>query len=119
MKYLGLFFAAVLLSACNKQPVAASPMQGRLEAANSISEPNARNEALGKVAIDAANAKDMATTTKAIEGITLPALMNSTAATCALAFSRKADPKSATTIARLISEPNLRNSTLQSIATGQ
>jgi hypothetical protein len=117
MKCLGLLLAVVLLSACEKQP--ASPLQGRLEAANSISEPNARNESLGKVAIDAANAKDTATSARAIESITNPNLMNSTAATCALALSKKADPKSATTIAQLISDPNLRNSTLQTIATGQ
>ena len=119
MKYRGLLLAVVLLSACDKQPAKGSPLQGRLEAANSISEPNARNESLGKVAIDAANAKDIPTTTKAIGSITDPNLMNSTAATCALALSKKAEPKSATAIAQLITDPNLRNSTLHTIAIGQ
>ena len=117
LRHLGLLFIVILLSACDKQ--AASPFQGRLEAANAISEPNARNQSLGKVALDAANALDISTTKKAIESMNEPNLMNSTAATCALALSKKADPKSATTIAQLISDPNLRNSTLQTIAKGQ
>ena len=119
MKYLGLLLVVMLLSACDKQSSAGSPLQGRLEAANAISDPNARNESLGKVAIDAANAKDIPTTTKAIKSISEPNRMNSTAATCAIALSSKTEPKSATAIAQLITDPNLRNSTLQTIAKGQ
>ena len=119
MKYLGLLLAAMLFSACDKQPATGSALQGRLEAAKSISEPNARNESLGKVAIAAANAKDISTTTKALEGMSDPNQMNSTAATCALTLSKLTEPKSATAIAQLITDPNLRNSTLRTIATGQ
>ena len=119
MKYLTLLLAVMLLVACDKQPVTVSPLQGRLEAANSISDPNAKNQSLSKVAIDASNASDISTAKKAIDSMTEPNLMNSTAATCAIALSKKTDAKSATTIAQLISDPNLRNSTLQTIATGQ
>jgi hypothetical protein len=120
MKTIGLLLAAVLLmSACGKQSTSDPAMQGRLDAANAISEPNSRNGALAQLAIDAANAKDVRATTKALDGINEPSLKNSTAATCALAFSGKRETKTATEIAQLISEPSLRNSTLQSIAKGQ
>ena len=119
MKYLGLLLAVVLLSACDKQPATASALQGRLEAALSISEPNSHNEALGKVATDAADAKDIPTTTKAIESISDPNLKNNTAAKCALALSKMTEPKAATGIAQLITDPNLHNNTLQAIAKGQ
>ena len=78
-----------------------------------------RNGSLGKVAIDAANAKDIPTATKAIASISEPNLLNSTAATCALALSKMSEPKSATAIAQLITDSNLRNNTLQTIAQGQ
>ena len=120
MKYPGLLLAVVvLLSACGKQSPSDPAMQGRLEAANAISEPNSRNGSLAKLALDAANAKDLRTTTKALDSINEPNLKNSTAATCALAFSTNHDTKTATEIAQLISDPNLRNNTLQSIAKGQ
>ena len=119
MKYLGLLLAVMLLSACDKQSATGSALQGRLEAAKSISEPNSRDGSLGNVAIDAANAKDISTTTKALESMSEQNLKNSTAATCALALSKLTEPKSATVIAQLITDPNLRNSTLQTIARGQ
>ena len=119
MKYLTLLLAVALLGACEKQSAADSPLHARLEAAKAISEPNTRNESLGQVALDAANAKDIPTVTKALESISEPNRMNNIAATCALTLSKMTEPKSATAIAQLITDVNLRNSTLQTIAKGQ
>jgi hypothetical protein len=118
MKYLGLLLAVLFLSCCGKPPAGDAALQGRLEAAKAISDPNVRNESLGLVAVDAANAKDIPTTTQAIESISEPSRMNSTAATCALALAKKAEPKPAAAIAQMITDTSLRNSTLQTIAKG-
>jgi len=119
MKFIGLLFIIAFLSSCHKQPATSVALQGRLDAANLISEPNARNEALGKLAIDAAGAKDIQIATAAIESINEPNRKNSTAETCALVLSRNVEPKAATAVAQLISDPNVRNRTLQAIAQGQ
>lgn len=120
MKYASLLILVVLsLSACTKKPDLSESLQGRLAAAVAVDTPASRNDLLSKLAMDAANAKDVQITTKAIESIQNPDLWDKSADACARVLSKQGDAKGATEVARLIRSPNMREKALASIAQGQ
>src|SRR5947208_2996245 len=100
MKHISLLLAVSLtLASCDKPAaphaplppttptpagVVANQFSQRLQAANGIDGSQARDEALSKLARDAAEAKNLEVTKQALEGINSAALRDEAAAACAL-----------------------------------
>lgn len=121
MKYTSLLLLLVVLSlsACTKKPETSDSLQGRLAAAIAVDTPDSRNDLLSKLAMDAANAKNVQITTKAIESIQNPDLWDKSADACARVLSKNGESKGATEVARLIRNPDEREKALAAIAQGQ
>ena len=128
MKYLALLLTAALFSACHEQsePSASAPpttpaaasLRGRLDAAEAIVGVTARDDALSKLATDAARVNDLDVTTEAIGHIIGITSKDSAAAACALELAKQAQPKAASQVAQMIISTQLRDQTLTAIAKG-
>lgn len=91
-------------------------LNGRLEAANSMSDPGLRNDAYKILAIDAADSQMAEVVLSALGKMNDPGVKNTTASTCAVKLAEKGDQKYATTVALLITDPGIKNDTLAKIA---
>jgi len=128
-----LLVAAVLAGGCGKkaEPVrsvkvvkdtgaqTASALAARLEAAGQISGSSQRDEALEKVATDAAAAKDADIVKRAVNIIMASASKDRSAEACALALAKQGDVKAAGEVAQMISATSARDRTLAAIAKGE
>jgi hypothetical protein len=116
MKYFQLLFLVMLFSACQKQTPTAATLRGSLDAASSITNTASRDDALGELAIHAAEAKDLEVTKQALGRITSVDAKDKAAEAAALAFAKKAETKAATEIARMINSTALQDRTLNAVA---
>jgi hypothetical protein len=120
--------AAILLTGCmfhhpryewsGPLPIEASALPARLQAAKQVSNQAERDDALQKVARDAAATKQAALAKDALHQITNTTVQERAAAACALALSRSGDPTSAIEVAQMISSQSLRDDVLVRIAKG-
>src|SRR4051812_29857400 len=107
-RHLFIIAAAAMLSACDKPSAPAAPVaeltpfQLRLDAALQISAGEARDEALGKLARDAAEARDVQVTRAAVQAIGSVEVKDRAAADCSLALAKYSEPKAANEVARMI-----------------
>lgn len=131
-----LFAAAmslILFAGCrptdsgNSQAVAPAPpaatthtkeFEVRLVAALEIASPSTRDEALGKLAEDAAAAGESAVTAKAIRNIASPSDHDRHAAAAAVWLAKANQVEGGLEVARMISAPSTRDEALKLIATG-
>jgi len=100
-------------------PTAKPEMPGRLEAALQIMATSDRNEALSRVAKDAADLGDFSITTQALGHITDTALHDEGASSAAIKLAAAGQGTAANDVAKTIFETSLRDSTLKKIAMGQ
>ena len=133
MKYLHLFIFLALSAACDRSgsghltkmatpaPPSAetTPLQGRLAAAKSISDDDARYAALRTLSLDAANAGNSEIVLGALRAIKLTSTKDRTAEECALILAKAPQPKAANDVAGLISSTEMRDRTLKTIAEGR
>jgi hypothetical protein len=90
----------------------------RLKAAMAISSLSERDDALAKLAADAAAQGDTDVTAKAVEGVIDVTLHDKAASDCALALAKAGKTASATDLARTIRTQSQRDATLAQIAKG-
>ena len=119
MKYSALLFTLMLFGACEKESATSGSLHARLEAAKTIGSQEPRDEALAKVAIDAAEAKEADVATQAVQKIGDQHQRDNTARTCALTLSKNGEAKAATIIAQGIGDQAVRDNTLKEVAKGQ
>ncbi|HEV3142409.1 MAG TPA: hypothetical protein VGZ47_00835 [Gemmataceae bacterium] len=104
---------------CNKSAdESPSPLRGKLEAALEIRDPIVRDDALFKVAQEAAAAGDLALTKKAVREMGDPIKKDDAAAASAFKLAEKGQNSEATEVAKLINDPIKRDATLAKIAKG-
>jgi len=99
-------------------PTSMSANAARLKAAMAISSLSERDEALAKLAADAAAQGDTDVTAKAVEGVVDVTFHDKTATGCALALAKAGKTASATDLARTIRSQTQRDATLAQIAKG-
>ena len=115
-----------LTAGCKKNEAGALPPAGnrsrmseyeqRFRSANHIMDINKRNEAMDAIARDAAKAGDTMITTRGLLMIIDRDMRNKSAAECALAVAKAGNRSSANSIANLISDMSLRDTTLAKLA---
>jgi len=118
---LSALLAVLLFGAfgCNKSAdEPASPLKGKLDAALEIRDPLVRDDALFKVAQEAAAAADVAIAKKAIREMGDPIKKDDAAAAAAFKLAEKSLNSEATEVAKLIGDPIKRDATLAKIAKG-
>ena len=99
--------------------VEASPLAARLEAAMQIASNDARDDALRKIALDAAKAKDAAITKVGVGRILGDSRRERTAEETALIFAQAGMHRTAKELAQLIASNDARDRTLSAIAKGE
>lgn len=99
-------------------PTSMSTNAARLKAAMAISSLSERDEALAKLAADAAAQGDADVTAKAVEGIIDVTLHDKAAGDCALSLAKAGKTAAATELARAIRTQSQRDATLAHIAKG-
>lgn len=118
MKYLPLLLLVTLLSACQKPTPTAAALNGRMDAADSISNSATRDDALTKLAAGAAAANDLEVTTKALERINNFAQKDQAEQTCATLLAKQSETRAAAKVAGMINSIELRDRTPQAVAKG-
>jgi hypothetical protein len=126
-----LVTTAALFAACNRQPpnlpagseasarTNAASLAERLNAATQISSLSARDDALARVAVDAAKAKQTTVTKAAVQGIGTVSIKDRIAEECALALTKAGETAAARETAAFISSLTVRDRTLGAIAKGR
>ena len=106
---------------CSTEPaqLAASPLKGKLDAAMAIRDGIKRDDALLKVAVDAASLGEVEVAKKAVQEIRDGIKHDDAAARCAVPLAEQGKTKEATTIANLIRDAVKRDDTLAKIASGR
>ena len=99
-------------------PTSTSTHAARLKAAMAISSLGERDEALAKVAADAAAQGDADVTAKAVEPIIDVTLHDKAAGSCAMTLAKAGKTASANDLARSIRTQSQRDATLAQIAKG-
>ena len=118
----GLFVAAVLLYICGwgrpnaGTQVSMEEMGARLTAELARADSASRNDALAKIAEEAAAGRLSGFTVTALNAITNPALRDKTAAAGATTLNRIGDVCQAEVIAKMIVDKRLRDETLARLA---
>jgi len=100
-------------------PTEPTPLATRLQAARAITFMNQRDEALGSVARDAAQAGNVAITKEALQGMTFMLRHDAAAEDCALKLSDAGHGSAAVEVAKLITFMNKRDAVLKKLAMGQ
>ncbi len=124
MKRLPILVTALFLAGCAHRfapgPAVQSPdtLPARFQAAMQVSGQAQRDDALQKVARDAAAAKQAALAKEALRAIAAVDTQERAAVRCALALSANGDPKSAIEVAQLISTQHTRDEVLVKSAKG-
>ena len=120
-----------MFAACNRQPLNqstvsersaqmnAGSLEERLNAAKEISSLSSRDDALGRVAVDAAKAKQTTVTKAAVQAISTVSTKDRIAEECALTLAKGGETAAAREVAALISSLSMRDRTLGAIATGR
>lgn len=114
------FTGALCLLGCGEAPrgeTNAKDLQGRYRAAELISDGEERNAAFAPVAEDAGRAGQADMARRSVEQIGVAELRNSTADSVAVALARAGESEAAVAVARLMTDGDLRDQTLQKIAT--
>ena len=126
-----LVTTAAIFAACNRQPsnqstgseassrTNAGSLEERLNAATQISSLSARDDALGRVAVDAAKAKQPTVTKAAVQQISTVSIKDRIAEECALALTKAGETAAARETAAFISSLTVRDRTLGAIAKGR
>lgn len=96
-----------------------SDFAGRLNAAKSINATSSKDEALSKLAIDAAAGGDGEIAKQAVEAISSTAIKDSAASQAAVTLAKVGKSNEANAVARLIHSTATRDSTLAKIAKGE
>jgi hypothetical protein len=109
---------AVAKPAPGAQPLE-SAFSSRYEAAKDIFDSTARDEALSKVALDAAAAGDGDTTMKALQAMLDSARKDQAASKSALGLGKYGRGAEANTVARWVLDASLRDLTLSKLAKGE
>jgi hypothetical protein len=99
--------------------LAASPLKGKLDAAMAIRDGIKRDDALMKVAVDAASMGEVEVARKAVQEIHDGIKHDEAAARCAVPLAEQGKTKEATTIANLIRDGLKRDDTLSKIASAR
>lgn len=94
-------------------------LEARLAAAQQISNPTERDQALAKLSLDASASGAAEVVAKAVQGIGNPSVKDDSAAVAAIQLAGVGKPAEATQIASTISNPTLRDKTLSKLAKGE
>jgi hypothetical protein len=106
---------------CSNEPKPAQTpeqLQGRLTAADAMTNASEKNDVLQVIAQDAADSGAGDVVLKALGKITNASTRNDTAEACALSLAKRGDTRAATAIAQQISNASLKNDVLAKIAKG-
>ena len=103
----------------SRPPTEPTSLAMRLDAARGIAFMNQRDEALGSVARDAAQAGDVAITKEALQGMTFMLRRDAAAEDCALKLSEAGHGPAAVEVAKLITFMNKRDAVLKKLAMGE
>src|SRR5262245_5414381 len=100
-------------------PSGAESLAGRLDAAKAITNSTTRDDALAKLATDAAAGGDAAIVKKALGEIHLTTKKDEAAAKAALKLAKEGNVDDANAVARMISITTTKDKTLEKIAKGE
>jgi hypothetical protein len=118
--FLASLIAGVFVAACSRQPAPPpSALQARLEAATAITNGKTRDETLATLAQEAAEAKDARITAAALRAMMYVTAKDAAAEKCAVILARRGEVSAAKDIAKSITYSEVRDRTLQAVASGK
>jgi hypothetical protein len=116
---LTTFIALALAGCASDQKLFGPSLLPRAEAAEAISDPARRDDAVGKVAIDAIHDGDAVAANEAIDHMRAGPIRDDVAARCAQWLAKHWRAGEGTAIAKKIGDASLRDQVLLSIALGR